>query len=87
MNYYDPANNSPLDVFQDMKVEWLQGERLLAACWSRLIFNPPSADTEYALRVYNRFGCETTASLTYDIDSSEGKLHCRSNGRRSAING
>jgi gliding motility-associated-like protein len=63
--YYDPANNSPLDVFQDMKVEWLQGEMVVGGMLEQTVFNPPSADTEYALRVYNRFGCETTASLTY----------------------
>jgi gliding motility-associated-like protein len=66
MRYYDLADNSELDVFKDVKVEWKQGQTTIATVQIPEIFDPPTQDTEYTFRVYDRFGCETTTSVTYE---------------------
>jgi gliding motility-associated-like protein len=66
MRYYDLANNSELDVFKDVKVEWKEGEVIISRVQTTEIFNPPTEDTEYTLRVFDRFGCETSVNFTYE---------------------
>ena len=66
MRYYDLADNSELDVFKDVKVEWKEGEAIIATVQTPQIFSPPTQDTEYTFRVYDRFGCETTVNVTYE---------------------
>ena len=66
MRYYDLADNSELDVFKDVKVEWKEGEAIIATVQTPQIFSPPTQDTEYTFRVYDRFGCEATVSVTYE---------------------
>ena len=66
MRYYDLTDNSELDVFKDVKVEWKEGEVTIATVQTPEIFDPPTQDTEYTFRVYDRFGCETTTSVTYE---------------------
>jgi len=66
MRYYDLADNSELDVFKDVQVEWKEGEVTIATVQTPQIFSPPTQDTEYTFRVYDRFGCETTVNVTYE---------------------
>ena len=66
LNYYDPSDNSELQVFKDVKVEWKEGQTTIASVQNPQIFNPPTRDTEYTLRVYDQFGCETTTTTTYE---------------------
>lgn len=66
LNYYDPANNTMLEVFQDIKVEWLQDQAVIGTILELTVFDPPAADTEYTLRVFDRFGCEATGSVIYE---------------------
>lgn len=64
--YYDPSSNAPLEVFQDIKVEWLRGETVVSSLLEQQINNPPSENSEYVLRVFDRFGCEATAAVLYE---------------------
>lgn len=66
MRYYDLADNSELDVFKDVKVEWKEDEVIISRVQTTEIFNPPAEDTDYTLRVYDRFGCETNVNVTYE---------------------
>ncbi|MFW6290020.1 MAG: gliding motility-associated C-terminal domain-containing protein, partial [Mariniphaga sp.] len=66
MNYYDPSTNAPLEVFQDIRVEWKQDQTIVGSTLEQMVFNPPPADTEYSLRVYDRFGCEATNTVVYE---------------------
>jgi gliding motility-associated-like protein len=65
-NYYDIASNNPLELFKDIKAEWRQGETVLSGNLNFRVLNPPSKDTEYTLRIYDRFGCEVTANVLYE---------------------
>ncbi|SHE96311.1 gliding motility-associated C-terminal domain-containing protein [Mariniphaga anaerophila] len=66
MVYFDLADNSELEVLKDIHVEWKAGEAKVAAVISPQVFDPPAKNTDYTLRVYDRFGCETKASVTYE---------------------
>lgn len=66
MKYYDLETSDTLDVFKDVQVQWKEGAAIIASVQNPQIFNPPTSDTEYTFRVYDRFGCETTATVTYE---------------------
>jgi len=66
LNYYDLANNTEVQVFKDVKVQWLVGEDIVAAVLKPQIYDPPTKNTDYTLRVYDKFGCEGTAQVTYE---------------------
>ena len=61
--YYDPASNAPLEVRGDIRVEWLMSETILGELLELPVSNPPAGNTEYVFRVYDRFGCEATATI------------------------
>ena len=66
LNYYDPTNNEEIEIFKDVKVQWKEGENIVSPIISPRISSPPAEDTDYTLRVYDRFGCEATADVTYE---------------------
>lgn len=66
MTYYEPSTNTQLEVFQDIRVEWLQDQAIVGSALEQTIMNPPAEDTEYTLRVYDRFGCEGTSGVVYE---------------------
>jgi gliding motility-associated-like protein len=66
MVYNDLANNAELEVFKDIQIEWLTDQAIVSGLLITDITNPPTRNTEYTLRVYDRFGCETTASVLYE---------------------
>lgn len=66
LNYYDLADNSELEVYKDVKVQWKDGDVILSTILNTQIFNPPTKDTEYTLRVYDKFDCEGTANVMYE---------------------
>ncbi len=74
LQYYDLASNTAIDVFKDVKVQWLDGNNIVAATLNPQIFNPPAEDTDYTLRVYDRFGCETTTNVFYESIVTEAKF-------------
>lgn len=66
LNYYDLSNNTELEVFKDVKVQWKEGEVIVSSILSPQIYNPPTKDTDYTLRVYDKFECEGTGSVFYE---------------------
>jgi hypothetical protein len=66
LTYYDLANNAELEVFKDVKVQWKEGSEIVSTILNYQNFNPPTKDTDYALRVYDKFECEGTASVFYE---------------------
>ncbi len=66
INYYDLADNTSLSEPRDINVQWKDGDDIVARVQSPQVFDPPSSNTDYTLRVYDRFGCEETVSVTYE---------------------
>jgi gliding motility-associated-like protein len=66
MKYHDLTTNTEISVFKDMKIQWKNGETIEASVLNTQIFEPPTSNTDYILRVYDRFGCETNKTVTYE---------------------
>ena len=74
MKYYDLTDNSELEVFKDMKVQWKKGNEIIAAVLSPQIFDPPTQNTDYTLRVYDKFGCDFSTDVTYESIVTKAKF-------------
>jgi gliding motility-associated-like protein len=66
LNYYDLADNSKLEVFKNLRVQWKEGDEIVAVTLNTQIFSPPTKDTDYTLRVYDKFECEGIADVIYE---------------------
>jgi gliding motility-associated-like protein len=65
LKYFDLANNAELTVNKNIRVLWKKGNDNVATVLSPQVFDPPAADTEYTLSVYDKFSCEGTSVVTY----------------------
>ncbi len=74
MIYYDLADNSELEIFRDMRVEWKEGQAAIASVIDPQVFDPPTTNTDYTFRVYDRFGCETEFVVTYESIVTKAKF-------------
>ncbi len=66
LNYYDILNNTDLEVINDLKVEWIREQETIGVLPQWIVYRPPAENTQYTLRVYDLFGCEASASVTYE---------------------
>lgn len=66
LKYYDLANNTELEVFKDMKVEWKEGDATIATVLAPQIFDPPAQNTDYTFTAYDRFGCAFSTTVAYE---------------------
>ncbi len=65
LNYYDLSNNTQLEVFKDVNVEWLSGNSKISSQLSFTLVDLPTADTDYTLRIFDKFACEARQTITY----------------------
>lgn len=64
--YYDISTGQKVELDKDTELEWLNGEVIISRLPVPSIYNPPTQDTNYTLRVFDRFGCQTTTTVTYN---------------------
>lgn len=64
--YYDLANNTELILSRNLQVQWKEGESIIAIVLNPQIYSPPTEDTDYTFRVYDRFGCELNVDVIYE---------------------
>ncbi len=64
--YYDLGNNAELNVNKNFRVQWKVGEDVIATVISPQIFDPPTKNTNYTFRVYDKFLCEATSVAAYN---------------------
>lgn len=64
--YYDLANNSEIQLSKDIRVKWEKGNEIVSLVNSPQITNPPPEDTDYKYTVFDRFGCESSVTVTYN---------------------
>jgi gliding motility-associated-like protein len=65
LKYYDLANNAELTLFKDTKLQWKAGDGVVATVLSPQIFNPPTQNTDYTMRVYDKYNCEGISTVNY----------------------
>lgn len=65
IKYYDPADNTELEITKEIKAEWKEKEVLLSSLTTIKIFDLPLDDAEYSFRVYDQFGCEAVSIINY----------------------
>jgi gliding motility-associated-like protein len=66
LKYYDLANNEELLVNKDVKVQWSRGSDIIATVLNPQVFDPPTQNTDYTFRIYDKFLCEGTSIVTYN---------------------
>ncbi len=66
LTYYDLASNAAIELNKGVKVQWESGSEIIAAVLNPQIFNPPAQNTDYTLRVYDKFSCQNSAVVTYN---------------------
>lgn len=66
LTYYDLVSNAELEVFKDVKVQWKDGSEVVSTMLSYQNYNPPTQNTDYTLRVYDKFNCEGTVTVFYE---------------------
>ncbi len=65
LKYNDLSTNQELDIFKDMKVQWIVEESVVASVLNPQIYDVPAKNTDYILRAYDKFGCEKTTTVNY----------------------
>lgn len=63
--YYDLSSLASVPLNREMQVEWSKDGEVVARTSSVLIVDPPSEETVYTMVLSDRFGCETTHTVTY----------------------
>jgi gliding motility-associated-like protein len=72
--YYDLVDNSEIQVQKDIKVQWKEGETSIATVLSPQIYDPPTKNTDYTFRVYDKFNCESLTTVTYESIVTKAKF-------------
>lgn len=66
LTYYDLSNNTPLFVNKDVQVEWLEDGDRISSVQNLTVYDPPTENTNYTLRVYDKFDCDAQAVVLYE---------------------
>lgn len=66
LNYYDLSSNAELEVYRNVNVEWLEDGNKISSQLSFQFFDPPTKNTDYTLRVYDKFNCDAQFRVTYE---------------------
>lgn len=63
--YYDLSSNTELEVYKDTKVEWLVDGEKMTSLLNIQVFNPPTKNTDYTLRIFDKYDCDASIVVTY----------------------
>ena len=74
LNYYDLADNTELQVVKNVQVQWKNGDDVIAATLTATVYDPPTKNTDYTLRVYDKFACDGTSRVTYESIVTKAKF-------------
>jgi len=96
LNYYDLSDNTKLEVFKDVNVEWKEGEVKISSLLNLQIFDPPYENTDYTLHVFDKFDCGINQTVTYEsivtkaeftVDPASGEGPLMVNFNNTSLNG
>ncbi len=66
LSYNDLSNNSIIEVYKDIQVEWQVDGSKIASTLNPQIYDPPTENTNYTLVVYDKFDCEAGYTVVYN---------------------
>jgi len=64
--YYDLSNNTPIELSKIINAEWYVGSVKLSSQMSFIVSDPPTSNTDYTLKVYDQYSCESNSDVTYE---------------------
>jgi gliding motility-associated-like protein len=74
LNYYDLADNTKLQVAKNVRVQWKDGNDIISVLITTVVYDPPTKDTDYTLRVYDKFACDGISRVTYESIVTKAKF-------------
>lgn len=66
LNYYDLSSNAVLGVFKNTQVEWKEEGQKISSLLNVEYIDPPTKDTEFTFRVFDKFSCEASVPVLYE---------------------
>ncbi len=66
LKYYDLVSNAEVDLMKNTAVQWLVGNEVISELLSPTIYDPPTSNTNYTFRVYDKYSCQNTSTVTYN---------------------
>ncbi|WP_319478978.1 gliding motility-associated C-terminal domain-containing protein [uncultured Draconibacterium sp.] len=66
LTYFDLSNNAPVFVNKDVQVEWLEDGDRIASVLNLTVYDPPAENTNYTLRIYDKYDCDAQAVVSYE---------------------
>ena len=79
LTYYDLSNNTPVFVNKNVQVEWLVDGTRISTLLNLTVYDPPTENTNYTLRVYDKFGCDAQATIEYESIVTKAKFSVDAN--------
>ncbi len=74
LRYYDLSSNVEVELYKNMRVEWLDEGEKMSSLLTFQVFDPPTKNTDYTLRIYDHFACETRKTVTYESIVTKAKF-------------
>ncbi len=72
--YYDLSDNAEIQLSKEIEMEWQQDGDAVSSLLVATIYDPPTEDTNYTLTVSDKFGCTTSATVTYESIVTEAEF-------------
>ncbi|HYQ57907.1 MAG TPA: gliding motility-associated C-terminal domain-containing protein [Draconibacterium sp.] len=66
LTYYDLSSNVPVPVNKDVQVEWLEDGNQISTSLNKTVFDPPTKNTNYILRVFDKYACVVQTTVVYE---------------------
>lgn len=66
LNYYDLSTNAKLEVYKEVKAEWLYESSVISSQLSFTFYDPPTTNAQYTLRIFDKFDCDAQQVVTYE---------------------
>ena len=66
LTYYDLSSNAPVNINAGMETEWFEEDVRISSTPDLTFYNPPTKNTNYTLRAFDKFGCDARATVLYE---------------------
>lgn len=74
LTYYDVTDNTPVQIDKQNQMVWLLDDVWVGSGDNAQIDNPPAEDTDYTLRVFDKYDCEGIYDVLYESIVTEASF-------------